>query len=88
MITSHTSYDSHDGPPTLDARRLPTRIRPAFAHDPTQDPVFHFQAPSRLLPLRCASSVFLIPPSLTHVYMHDVVWDIRTYWCIYDDDDE
>jgi hypothetical protein len=30
MIISHTTYDSRDGPPTLDTRRLPTRIRPTF----------------------------------------------------------
>lgn len=55
MIMSHNTYDSHDRPPTLDARRLPTRIRPTFALSARQEePVF--QTPSRLLPLRCASS--------------------------------
>ena len=57
MIISHTTtYDSHDGPPTLDARRLSTRIRSTFALIPTQDPVFHTS--SRLLPLGYVSSPF------------------------------
>jgi hypothetical protein len=68
MIMSHTTYDSHDGPPNLDARRLPTRICPTFALSAGQDPVF--QTPSRLLPLRCASSPLPIPCSLTHAYMY------------------
>jgi hypothetical protein len=82
IIVSHTTYDSHDGPPTLDARRLPTRIRPAFALSATQDPVF--QTPSRLLPLRYASSSSPpIPRSLTHVYMYVCMNEYTNLTCVF-----
>jgi hypothetical protein len=68
VIMSHTTYDSHDGPPTLDARRLSTWIRPTFALVAKQDPVF--QTSPRLLPLRYASSPF--PHSaVAHAYIHE-----------------
>jgi hypothetical protein len=83
MFMSHTTYDSHNGPPTLDARRLPTRICPTFAHNATQDP----QTPSRLFPLRCVSSPFTIhhSPFRGRSRMHTCMNE-RTYVRIYDDE--
>jgi len=69
LLHSHSTYDSHDGSPTLDSRRLPTRIHPTFALIATQDPVL--QTPSRLFTLRCASSPFPIRGRLMHAYMYE-----------------